>query len=67
MEAEIARLRKDRERLSKDIESKRQRLEDEAFRSRAPEHIVKGLEATLGERNLEREKVNERLAQLERL
>jgi len=67
VEAEIARLRKDRERLSKDIESKRQRLEDEAFRSRAPEHIVKGLEATLGERNLEREKVNERLAQLERL
>jgi valyl-tRNA synthetase len=67
VKAEIARLRKDRERLSKDIESKRQRLKDETFRSRAPEHIVKGLETTLGERSLEREKVNERLAQLERI
>ena len=43
------------------------RLEDETFRSRAPEHIVKGLESTLAERRTEFDKLKERLAQLERL
>jgi valyl-tRNA synthetase len=65
--AEISRLRKDVERLTKDIASKEQRLEDQTFRSRAPEHIVKGLETTLAERRAELEKVKERLAQLEKL
>jgi len=63
--AEIARLRKDRERLSKNIESNQQRLGDETFRSRAPEHIVKGLETTIAERQEELRKAQERLAQLE--
>jgi valyl-tRNA synthetase len=65
--AEVARLRKELERLRKDIASKQSRLEDETFRSRAPEHIVKGLEATLAERRAEFEKLRERLAQLEGL
>ncbi len=65
MKAEVARLRKDRERLSRDIESKQLRLEDQAFRSRAPEHIVQGLETTLAERRTEFDKVSERLTQLE--
>jgi valyl-tRNA synthetase len=64
--AEIARLHKELERLAKDTSSKRQRLEDQTFRSRAPEHIVKGLEATLAERQAEFEKVQERLAALAR-
>src|SRR5260370_36209839 len=63
---EITRLRKDLERLTKDIASKQQRLQDETFRSRAPEHIVKGVETTLGERRPEFDKVGERLTQLER-
>jgi valyl-tRNA synthetase len=63
----MARLRKELERLTKDIASKQQRLEDQTFRSRAPEHIVKGLETTLAERQSEFGKVGERLAQLERL
>ena len=67
VQAEVARLRKERDRLTKDIESKQQRLEDQTFRSRAPEHIVKGLETTLAERRSEFGKVGERLAQLERL
>ena len=50
VQAEVARLRKELERLTKDIASKQQRLEDQTFRSRAPEHIVKGLETTLAER-----------------
>src|SRR4029077_6780060 len=65
--AEVARLRKERDRLTKDIASKRARLEDEVFRSRAPEHIVKGLESTLAERRTEFDKLKERLAQLEGL
>jgi len=67
VKAEIARLRKDRERLSKDIESKQSRLGDQTFLIRAPEHIVKGLETTLAERQAELEKLRERLAQLETL
>jgi valyl-tRNA synthetase len=64
--AEIARLRKELEQLAKNIASNKQRFEDQTFRSRAPEHIVKGLEATIAERQAEHEKVNERLTQLEK-
>ncbi len=65
--AELSRLRKEQDRLTKDIASKQARLEDETFRSRAPEHIVKGLESTLTERLAELEKTKERIAPLERL
>jgi valyl-tRNA synthetase len=67
VQAELSRLRKELDRLTKDIASKKLRLEDETFRSRAPEHIVKGLESTLAERRTEFDKLGERLAQLERL
>jgi valyl-tRNA synthetase len=66
VKAEVTRLRKELDRLSKDIVSKQQRLEDQTFRSRAPEHIVKGLETTLAERRTEFNKAGERLTQLER-
>jgi valyl-tRNA synthetase len=65
MEAEVVRLRKELDRLRKDIASKQQRLEDQTFRARAPEHIVKGLETTLAERQTEFLKLGERLAQLD--
>jgi valyl-tRNA synthetase len=65
VQGEVARLRKEVERLTKDIASKQLRLEDQTFRSRAPEHIVKGLETTLAERRTEFEKLKERLAQFE--
>ena len=64
--SEVARLRKEKERLAKDIESKDKRLADETIRSRAPENIVRGLESTLAERRVEQAKLTERLAQLER-
>jgi valyl-tRNA synthetase len=67
VQAQIDRLRKELDRLTKDIASKQLRLEDETFRSRAPENIVKGLESTLAERRTEFDKLGERLAQLERL
>ncbi|PYU25659.1 MAG: valine--tRNA ligase [Acidobacteria bacterium] len=63
--AELARLRKEKERLARDLESKQNRLADETFRSRAPAEIVRQLEATFAERRLEFEKLTERLAQLE--
>jgi valyl-tRNA synthetase len=66
VQAEVARLRKELDRLTKDVAAKQQRLEDQTFRSRAPEHIVKGLESTLAERQAEFGKLGERLAQLEK-
>ncbi len=65
MVAELARLRKEKDRLERDIEDKTKRLADETFRSRAPERIVRGLETTLVERRIEYAKVNDRLGQLE--
>jgi valyl-tRNA synthetase len=64
---EITRIRKDLDRLAKDIASKQAQLKDQTFRSRAPDHIVIGLENTLAERRVELEKLTDRLAQLERL
>ena len=63
--AEIARLRKEIERLEKDILSKERQLGDETFRSRAPEKIIRGMEATLEERRIELKKLVDRLNQWE--
>jgi valyl-tRNA synthetase len=64
--AELARLAKEKDRLERDIESKRARLTDDSFRSKAPAKIVQQMEATLEERRVELGKVIERLAQLEK-
>jgi valyl-tRNA synthetase len=64
-DAELARLKKEVERLAKDIESKKNRLADDTFRQRAPAEIVRGIETTLAERRVEHQKLIERLAQLE--
>jgi valyl-tRNA synthetase len=63
--AEVAKLRKESERLAKDIESKQKRLSDETFRSKAPAEIVRNMEATLAERQIEHQKLLGRLKQLE--
>ena len=63
---EIARLKKQIEGLEKSVASKEKQLADPAFRSRAPEKIIKGLEATLAEQTLELEKLRKRLEDLER-
>ena len=63
-ETELARLKKEIDRLAKDIESKKERLADETFRQKAPPEIVRGIEATLAERQIEVQKLLERLAQL---
>jgi len=64
--AELSRLRKEKERMARDLESKQNRLADKTFRSRAPAEVVRQLEATFAERQLEFDKLTERLAQLEK-
>jgi valyl-tRNA synthetase len=64
-QVEIARLKKENERLAKDIESKKGRLADESFLSKAPAKIVEELKATLAGREIEHQKLLERLKQLE--
>jgi valyl-tRNA synthetase len=63
-EAEKARLKKDLDGLQKAITSKESQLGNETFRSRAPEKIIRGLEATLAEQRIEMQKIVERLGQL---
>jgi valyl-tRNA synthetase len=63
---ELPRVRKEIERIKKDIASKEKQLGDETFRGRAPEKIIHGMEATLEERRVELKKLTERVAQLEK-
>jgi valyl-tRNA synthetase len=62
--AECARLKKEHERLMKNIASKERQLADDIFRSRAPDKIIQGLESTLAEQRVELSKTTERLSQL---
>jgi valyl-tRNA synthetase len=64
--AEKIRLKKEIEGLQKAIGSKEGQLGNETFRSRAPEKIIKGLEATLAEQSIELRKLQDRLSQLDR-
>jgi valyl-tRNA synthetase len=64
--AEKLRLKKETEGLQRAIASKERQLGDETFRSRAPEKIIRGLEATLAEQRVEVQKLQERLDQLEK-
>ena len=64
--AEKIRLKKEIEGLQKAITSKERQLGDETFRSRAPEKIINGLEATLAEQRIELRKLQDRLSQIER-
>jgi len=63
--AEKTRLARETEGLQKAIASKEGQLGNETFRSRAPEKIIKGLEATLADQRIELKKLQDRLAQLE--
>src|SRR6266852_3744414 len=62
--AEAARLRKQIEGLEKAIAAKEKQLADDTFRSRAPEKVVRGLEATLAEQTTELRKLRSRLEEL---
>ena len=62
--AEIAKAKKEIERLEKDVASKEARLADEAFRSKAPAEVVQSMERARVERQGELSKLRSRLAQL---
>jgi valyl-tRNA synthetase len=64
-QAEILKLKKEIERLAKDIESKQKRLADEVFLSKAPAKIVDDVKAMLADRQMEHEKLLDRLRQFE--
>jgi valyl-tRNA synthetase len=64
LETEKFRLKKEMEGLRKAVASKESQLGNETFRSRAPEKIIRGLEATLAEQRVELQKIVERLGQL---
>ena len=64
--AEKTRLKKEIEGLQRAVASKERQLGDETFRSRAPEKIIKGLEATLAEQRIEFRKLQDRLSQIEK-
>ncbi len=64
-QAEIARLKKEIDRLEKDIQSKKARLDDANFAQKAPQHVVNNLGATMVERQLEQKKLRAQLQQLE--
>jgi valyl-tRNA synthetase len=63
---ERARLRKEIEGLEKAIASKEKQLADATFRSRAPEKIIRTMEATLTEQRLELQKLRKRLEELDK-
>jgi valyl-tRNA synthetase len=61
---ESARLKKEIEGLSRAIQSKEKQLSNETFRSRAPEKVIKEMEAAMSEQRIELRKLNDRLSQL---
>jgi valyl-tRNA synthetase len=63
---EIVRLKKEIERLEKDIELKRARTQDQDFINKAPKHVVENLSIAMVQRQLEQKKLKDRLAQLEK-
>jgi valyl-tRNA synthetase len=63
--AEKVRVKKEIEGLQKAITSKEAQLGNETFRSRAPEKIIKGLEATLSEQRIELKKLQDRQSQVD--
>jgi valyl-tRNA synthetase len=62
--AEVARIQKEIERLTKDIDSKKARLADETFLSKAPPKILDDFRGTLAAREIELQKLTERVKQL---
>ncbi|HEV2288466.1 MAG TPA: valine--tRNA ligase [Candidatus Acidoferrales bacterium] len=63
---EIERLRKEIDVLAKAIQSNDDLLKNEGFLSRAPQHVLENTRAKMAERQLEHQKLVNRLAELEK-
>ncbi len=62
--AESARIKKEIEGVTKAIQSKEKQLSNDTFRGRAPEKIIRDMEAALAEQKIELGKLNDRLSGL---
>ncbi len=60
------RLRKEVDGLQRAIAAKEKQLGDETFCNRAPEKIIRGMQATLDEQRVELQKLQDRLKQLDK-
>ncbi|MFQ5695569.1 MAG: valine--tRNA ligase, partial [Terriglobia bacterium] len=65
LEHEVKRLRKEKDKLARELDSMRARLADQQFRQKAPEKVVRGLEQRQAERHSQYEKVSKLLTTLE--
>ena len=63
--AEIKRLRKQKEKIEREMEKVRTRLADKEFRQKAPLDVIQGLEFRQAEYNTQYQKVSTLLSQLE--
>ncbi|MGH9803642.1 MAG: valine--tRNA ligase [Candidatus Acidiferrales bacterium] len=63
--SELARLRKEKQKLEAELESMRERLADRQFREKAPADVVRGMEQRQAEYNSQYEKVARLLSTLE--
>jgi valyl-tRNA synthetase len=61
---EVAKAKKQIEKLRKDVAAKEARLEDKAFRNKAPGEVVRDMENTVAERKAELAKLRARMAEL---
>jgi valyl-tRNA synthetase len=66
LQAEVTRLRKEKQKLEKELDGMRARLADGDFRRKAPGDVVRGLEQRQAEYNTQYQKVTTLLSQLER-
>jgi valyl-tRNA synthetase len=65
-QAEIARLKKEIDRLEGVIQAQKERYDDLDFRKKAPQHVVENIAVSMVERQLEQKKLKTQLEQLER-
>ena len=65
LQAEVARLRKEKQKLEKELGGMQARLADSEFRRKAPGDVVRGLEQRQAEYNTQYQKVTTLLSQLE--
>jgi len=65
LHAEVARLRKEKQKLEKELGGMQSRLADGEFRRKAPTYVVRGLEQRQAEYNTQYQKVTTLLSRLE--
>ncbi len=65
LRAEVVRLRKEKQKLEKELEGMRARLADREFRKKAPDKVIRGFEQRQAQYNTQYEKISSQLSRLE--